>query len=208
MAQNVILSLLLPTRHRNEQEVEMAQEPRTSQAPARTENARQQSGTLQRRQIHRASPFSLMRRMTEEMDRAFERFFDDFGWGSFAGREGLSSTRAGVWTPRIEAFQKGDQFIVRAELPGLKKDDIEVNVTDDAITIQGERRHEEERNEEGFYHSERSYGSFYRMIPLPEGVISESAKASFKDGVLEVQLQAPPHEVSRGRKVEIQESQK
>jgi HSP20 family protein len=77
-------------------------------------------------------------------------------------------------------------------------------VTEDAITIQGERRHEEERKEDGFYHSERSYGSFYRSIPLPEGVITDSAKATFKDGVLEVELQAPPQEVSRGRRVEIQ----
>lgn len=187
----------------------MAQEQRTSQAPARAENTNQQSsGTLQQRQYQHPGPFNLMRRMTEEMDRAFERFFDDFGFGAIGRRQGLSSRRAAGWTPRIEAFQKGDQFVVRAELPGLKKEDIEVNVSDDAITIQGERRHEEERTEEGFYHTERSYGSFYRTIPLPEGVISDSAKASFRDGVLEVQLQAPPHEVSRGRRVEIQEGQK
>jgi HSP20 family protein len=184
----------------------MAEEQRTPQSPARTEKGAQRSSeALQERQHQPPSPFQMMRRMTEEMDRAFERFFDNFGVGSFGRRSGLSSLRATGWAPRIEAFQKDDRFIVRAELPGLKKEDIDVNVTDDAITIQGERRQEEERKEEGFYHSERSYGSFYRSIPLPEGVISDSAKASFKDGVLEVQLQAPPHEVSRGRKVEIQE---
>ncbi|HEY0872674.1 MAG TPA: Hsp20/alpha crystallin family protein [Vicinamibacterales bacterium] len=184
----------------------MAQEQRTSQSPVRTEKGVEQSGgTLQPRHLRSLSPFQMMRRMTEEMDRAFERFFDNVGFGALAGRADLSPMRAVAWTPRIEAFQKGDQFIVRAELPGLKKDDIEVNVTEDAITIQGERQQEEERREEGFYHSERSYGSFYRSIPLPEGVITDSAKASFNNGVLEVQLQAPPHEVSRGRKVEIQE---
>ena len=187
----------------------MAQERRTSQSPTRTEKGEQQQsgGALQQRHHQYSSPFHLMRRMTEEMDRAFERFFDDFGFGGAAGRKGLSSSRAMAWTPRIEAFQNEDQFIVRAELPGLKKEDIEVNVTEDSVTIQGERRQEEERKEEGFFHSERSYGSFYRTIPLPDGVISDSAKASFRDGVLEVRLQAPPNEVSRGRRVEIQEEQ-
>ncbi len=141
------------------------------------------------------SPFQLFRRMTEEMDRAFDRMFGDF--------TGTRAAGAGVWSPRVEAFQKGDSFIVRAELPGLNKEDVEVNVTEDAITIQGQRREEHEHHEEGFYHSERSYGSFYRSVALPDGVITDSAKATFKDGLLEVRLQAPPSEVSKGRKIEI-----
>jgi HSP20 family protein len=174
------------------------------------------SGSLQRRHsdeglgfpgLFGTSPFELMRRMTHEMDRAFDRIFEDFGTGRgpwrspFAVSEGVST-----WSPRIEAFQKDDQLVVRAELPGLKKDDVEVNVTEDAITIQGQRQEEHERKEEGFYHSERSYGSFFRTIPLPEGVITDSAKASFRDGVLEIRLQAPPNEVSRGRRIEIGDS--
>ena len=154
------------------------------------------------------SPFQMLRRMTEEMDRAFERMFDDVG----VGRRSLAPPPAGsepsaigFWAPRIEAFQNDDKFIVRAELPGLKKDDVEVNVTDEAITIQGHRQEEQERKQEGFYHSERSYGSFYRAIPLPDGVIADTAEASFKDGVLEIRLQAPPSEVSRGRRLEIKE---
>jgi len=136
------------------------------------------------------SPFQLFRRMTEEMERAF------FG--------GSQQPQTGIWSPRVEAFQKQDKFIVRAELPGLKKDDVEVNVTEDAITIHGQRQEEHERKEEGFYQSERSYGSFYRSIPLPEGVITDSAEASFKDGVLEIRLQAPPNEVRKGRRIEIE----
>jgi HSP20 family protein len=154
------------------------------------------------------SPFQLMRRMSEEMDRVFDRVFDDFGSGRsvmprslFGG--GSLFGRETVWAPRAELFQKDDQFIVRAELPGLNRDDIDVTISDDQITIQGERRDEREREDEGLYVSERSYGRFYRTIPLPEGVIADSAKASFKDGVLEIRLQAPPHEVSRGRRVEI-----
>lgn len=157
-----------------------------------------------------ASPFGLMRRMSEEMDRMFDRMLDDFGVGrrSLAPRgffRGPGSTREAIWSPQIEAFQKEDKFIVRAELPGLKKEEVEVNVTEDALTIQGQRRHEHEEQREGFYHSERSYGSFYRAVPLPEGVITDSAEASFKDGVLEVRLQSAPSEVSRGRRLEITE---
>lgn len=155
-----------------------------------------------------AGPFELMRRMGDEMDRVFDRVFDDFGLGrrSSTPRSLFSAspiTPESLWTPRIEAFQKEDKFIVRAELPGLKKEDVDLNITDDVITIQGQRRHEHEEQREGFFHSERSYGSFYRAIPLPEGVLTDTADASFKDGVLEIKMQAPPNEVSRGRKLEI-----
>lgn len=157
-----------------------------------------------------AGPFQFMRRMSEEMDRVFDRVFDDFGFGRrpLARRSlfsGAPSFQENVWTPRIETFQKDDKFIVRAELPGLNKDDVEVNITEDVLTIQGHRQQEQEEQQEGFYHSERSYGSFYRAIPLPEDVIPDSAEASFRNGVLEIRLQAPPNEVRRGRKLEIKE---
>ena len=154
-------------------------------------------------------PFQFMDRMTEEMDRMFDRVFGDFGWprrsllsrGLFA-----PSTGEELWAPRIEAFQKGDRFIVRAELPGLKKDDVQVELTDEALTIQGERREEREKEGEGYYHSEREYGRFQRTIPLPDGVITESAQASFKEGILEISMQAPPAETRGRRRLEIQEA--
>jgi HSP20 family protein len=145
-----------------------------------------------------ADPFSLMQRMSDEMDRVFGSFLPS--------RFGTNRSMPQMWAPRIEAFQKEDKFIVRAELPGLKKDDVEVSITDDTIVLQGQRKHEHEQEREGFYHSERSYGSFYRAIPLPEGVIADTADASFKDGVLEVTLQAPPNEVSRGRRIEVKDA--
>lgn len=110
-----------------------------------------------------------------------------------------------LWSPQVESFQRGDQFVIRADLPGLKKEDVDIELTDDSVVIQGERREEHQEDREGYYRSERSYGSFYRVIPLPEGAISESAKASFNHGVLEVTVQAPPREVSRRRRVEISE---
>jgi HSP20 family protein len=179
-----------------------------NQALARTERDK---GTLQRRDAGSwlASPFDFVERMADEMDRAFDRMFRDFGFarGSFLSRRPLGALqREGAWSPRIEAFHKGDRFIVRADLPGLKKDDVQVDVTDDAITIQGERREEHEEEREGYYHSERQYGHFYRSIPLPDGVISESAQATFNNGVLEVSMQAAPAETTRGRRLEIKEA--
>ena len=187
------------------------QDTNTSGAPQSSgqsvQRREQHEGRLARPDLFAGSPFQILRRMTEEMDRAFDRMFDDLGTGRRFGLthplSGSQQSGVGIWSPRVEAFQKGDKFIVRAELPGLKKDDVEVNVTEDAITIQGQRQEEHESKQEGFYHSERSYGSFYRSIPLPEGVITDSAEASFKDGVLEIRLQAPPNEVSRGRRIEI-----
>jgi HSP20 family protein len=109
------------------------------------------------------------------------------------------------WTPAIEAFQRGSEFVVRADVPGLSRDDLTVEVGDDALTIRGERKYDHEEEREGVYRSERSYGSFYRVVPLPEGAMGESAKANFKDGVLEVVIPAPSQEVRRGRRIEIGE---
>jgi HSP20 family protein len=150
----------------------------------------------------------LFDRMTEEMNNVFDRMFGDFGMSRRPGMSrGLfnTSNRQGIWSPRVEAFQQGDRFVVRAELPGLKKDDVQVEMTDDALTIRGERREEQEEERDGYFRSEREYGQFFRAIPLPEGTIGESAQASFRDGVLEVTMQAAPSEANRGRRLEIRE---
>lgn len=168
-------------------------------------------GTLQRRQSTGgwlSSPFAIVSRMTDEMDEMFDRVFRDFG---MAPRVRMSSglfgpsMREGIWAPRIEAVQNGDRFVVRADLPGLKKDDVQVELGENALTIRGERREKHEQEREGYFHSEREYGQFYRTIPLPEGVIAESAQASFRNGVLEISMQAPPAEATRGRRLEIKE---
>jgi HSP20 family protein len=171
---------------------------------------RQQPGNMERRQQGGwpTSPFALMNRMTQEMDQMFDRVFGDFGLTTRPFSSGLfgSSTRQGLWSPRIEAVQKGDRFIVRADLPGLKKDDVQVELGENALTIHGERNDQREDERDGYYHSERQYGEFYRTIPLPEGVIAESAQASFRDGVLEISMQAPPAEATRGRRLEIKDA--
>jgi HSP20 family protein len=144
------------------------------------------------------APFSMMRRFQEDVERLFGGFGMRRGWSSpFGERE------SGDWTPAIDAFQRGNEFVIRADVPGLSREDLSVEIGDDAVTIRGERKYDHEEEREGVYRSERAYGSFYRVVPLPEGAVSESAKANFSDGVLEVVVPAPSQEVRRGRKIEI-----
>jgi HSP20 family protein len=89
---------------------------------------------------------------------------------------------------------------------GLKREDVNVEVMDDAVIIQGERKFDKDEERDGIYRSERSYGSFYRAVPLPEGAITDQAKANFRDGVLEVTMPCPP--APKGRKLEITEGAK
>jgi HSP20 family protein len=155
--------------------------------------------------IFDVGPFSLMRRMQEDMNRIFGNIWGTrHQWPSFWG-EGERSE----WMPAVEAFHRGNEFVVRADVPGLTRDDLSVEIGDDALTIQGERKYDREEEREGVFTSERGYGTFRRVIPLPEGAVSESAKANFKDGVLEIVIQAPSQEVRRGRRIEIdQEAEK
>jgi HSP20 family protein len=146
------------------------------------------------------SPFSVMNRFADEMERIFGGF--GFGHGPLTPR-GWGMGGQFDWSPQIEVHERDGQFIVRADLPGLSTDDVKVDINDDALTIRGERKQEHEENREGFYRSERSYGSFFRSIPLPEGVNAEEAKASFRDGVLEITMPAPQRTERRGRQIEI-----
>jgi HSP20 family protein len=142
-----------------------------------------------------SNPFTFMRRLTEEMDRAFgiePRFF------------GPAATETAAWAPAIEVFERDNKFFVRAELPGLTREEVKVTVVPDGLTIEGERKMEKEEKKEGFYRTERSYGSFYRQIALPEHVNAEGAKASFKNGVLEVEIPAVPMPEVKARALEIQ----
>ena len=151
------------------------------------------------------------RRMIDRFADEMDRLMAEFGFGpsrfSLGRRGGFLSPRGtpdwGAWAPDVEVFQRNSELVVRADLPGLKKEDVTVNVTDDGITISGERRQEHEEDRGGVYRSERSYGSFYRLVPLPPGTIADQAKASFKDGVLEITVPAPPEQVTQGRRLEI-----
>lgn len=90
--------------------------------------------------------------------------------------------------PAIDVFEKEDKFVVKAELPGIKEEDIHVSVVGDTLSIKGEKKTETEVKEEDYYRCERNYGSFYRSIPLPSNVDADKIEAAFEDGVLEVAL--------------------
>jgi HSP20 family protein len=177
-------------------------ERQTAMTPTRSE--RRQAAIRPLSQEWSGSPFSVMQRMADEMDRLFE----DFGFGrSWLGRPGHGREEGlQMWAPDVDVFQKDNQLTIRADLPGMKRDEISVEVTDDAVLIQGERKHEQQEEREGLYRRERGYGSFSRVIPLPEGAMSEQAKAEFREGVLEITMPAPP--VSKGRRIEISEAKK
>ena len=144
-------------------------------------------------------PFSMMHALHREMDRMFE----NFGFGSalahspFFGREMERS----MWSPEIEMFEKDGKIHISADLPGLDKNDVKVDLHDNVLTIEGERR-SEKRDEKGAW-SERSYGRFFRQIPLPENVNAETANAKFENGVLDITIDAPRQQQPRGKSIQI-----
>lgn len=143
-------------------------------------------------------PVSMIRRLAEEMDRAF----DTFGLPASGWRRGPLSKE--LWSPQVEMLERDGNIVVRADLPGLKKEDVYVEVREKALILEGERKQEEEEEREDYYRSERRYGRFYRSIPLPEGIDPDKANATFKDGVLEVRMPAPERAEQTGRRIEIQ----
>jgi HSP20 family protein len=200
-----------------------AQGTGTSSEAAHEQQAGRGSGALRRRSTlpSRAtfgmSPFSFMRRMIEDMDRMFEDF-GGLGRGVGFARElgaGVPATRASggvergglgaVWAPAVEMFERDGQLVVRAELPGLSREDVRIEVTDDgSLLIQGERRSEFEAQEEGgLYRSERVYGRFSRVIALPDDVDVDKAQARFDNGVLEISF-VLPDQSQRRRRIEIE----
>ncbi len=145
------------------------------------------------RDIFNFSPFAMMRRLSEEMDRAFS--------SSFGLTRG--SGESGMWSPPVEVRERNNNLEVTAELPGLNKEDVKVECTEEGIIIQGERKREQESHEGGYYRSERTYGNFYRMIPLPEGAQVDKAKADFKNGVLEVKVPLSEQQQRKSRQIPI-----
>jgi HSP20 family protein len=158
------------------------------------------------------SPFAFIRRFAEEMDRLVEDFGLEHGLhlpGFLTRGHELLRREAGLveaeWSPHIDVKEHDGRLLVRADLPGLTKDEIKVEVIEDTLTIQGERKEEKKEEGKGYCYSECSYGRFYRAIPLPEGVDTTKVTAEFQNGVLEVSIPLPSHDEPQARRVEVQE---
>lgn len=114
---------------------------------------------------------------------------------------GVTEDSFGAWAPPVDIFEKNDHLVIRAEIPGVKKEDMDVRIENGVLTLHGERKHETEVKEENSYRMERVYGTFTRSFSLPTTVDPTKVAATYKDGVLEVTV--PKVETAKPKKVEI-----
>jgi HSP20 family protein len=144
----------------------------------------------------RWEPVRELNTIQNEMNRLFNTFFD-------TPSPAPTGTSGAVrrWIPAMDLVETGDDFVLRADLPGLSEGDVSIELEDNVLTVSGERKAEHEEKKEGYYRVERSWGSFSRSLTLPEGVDPEAVKASFDRGVLEIRIPKP--EQRKPRKVAI-----
>ena len=170
---------------------ERSRQPESGQRGVETQ--RQPGSSLARRGWMRggplATPWDLMRRATAEMERMLEAI-DSTGFapGTPSRTGAFQRTRAAEWIPQIEVIYNTDSVTVRGDLPGVDLDDIEVGIEDNMLVVSGVRKHEEREEREGFVRTEREYGRFFRVIPLPEGADESTIEATFDGGVLEINV--------------------
>jgi HSP20 family protein len=141
---------------------------------------------------------------SRELD-AFQSDFNRLIDGFFGGRaNGSGGNGAQRWVPAIDLVETADSLVLKADLPGLTEDDVEIEVKDSVLTISGERSGKQEEKTENYHRIERSYGRFSRSLTLPEGVDPGSVKADFENGVLQVTVPKPaerkPHKISIGKR--------
>jgi HSP20 family protein len=130
--------------------------------------------------ITRWRPFRDVVSIQDEMNRLFDDFF---------GRPVLKTGwTEGVWSPTVDVSEDKDNVIIRAEMPGMSKEDVKISIQDNVLTLKGEKKQEKEEKDKNYHRIERSYGSFCRSFQLPTSVKSDKVKASYKDGVLSVTL--------------------
>jgi HSP20 family protein len=145
----------------------------------------------------RWDPFDLLTPLQAEFDR-----FWGSGWPTFRPLRRLTEL-PDVWTPRADIFEQNGSLVVKAELPGVKKEDIAIAIEEGDLVIRGERKIEEKVEEKDYLHTERFFGSFFRRLPLPEGVMPEKIEAVYKDGVLEVKVPKPVTKEPETRRIPV-----
>lgn len=141
--------------------------------------------------VAKRKPSELVSRV-EDFEQWFDRFMEDMWrrpFPSLFGRDRWLPIRPlSMRIPALDVYEEKDTVVVKAELPGMKKEDVEVNLVGETLTIKGEKKEDKEVKEDDYYRRERSYGSFLRTVALPCEVKSDEIKASFKDGVLEIRM--------------------
>ncbi|MDI6851344.1 MAG: Hsp20/alpha crystallin family protein [bacterium] len=147
------------------------------------------------RDLMRWDPFREIASLREEVDRLFDTFF---------GRqaEKMIREREAFWVPAVDIEETENEFIVKAELPGLKKDEVKLSITEDTLTISGERKMEKEEKGKTYHRIEMNYGKFERTVRFPTEVVPDKAKASYKDGILTITV--PKSEKAKSKEIEIE----
>jgi HSP20 family protein len=146
-----------------------------------------------------SSPWNMFRRMQEDMDRMWGQFFSGQGFGQPGGAQG--------GFPNVDMHETENEIIVRADVPGVEPEDLELFHADDRLIIRGECRRQEESKDQDWIRSERRYGRFERALPLPSEVRADQIQASFRNGVLELRLPKSPEAQQRMRRIPIQGGQ-
>jgi HSP20 family protein len=157
------------------------------------------------------NPLSMMRRMQDDLDRVFRAFGIPRLTAALAPPRELEEllatspalAQSTQWSPQIEVFERGGNLVVHADLPAVRREDVEVEIENDVLTIRGQRRQENREAEGGYRRTERTYGTFLRQIPLPEGIDPSEIEATYQDGVLEVIVPTPRDDQRPRRRVEI-----
>lgn len=143
------------------------------------------------------NPMALM----HDMDRLFDEFRSDWETMFMPPRQSATDL---VRAPLVDLADKGKEYVVKAELPGVNKDDLDIQVTENSIEISAESKKEEKEEREGYIRRERRYASFYRNIPLPDAILTDKAEADLKDGVLTIKLpKAAPLEEKKTKKLPV-----
>ena len=143
--------------------------------------------------ITRHDPFRDLRTLQDEVNRLFSsNFARSFGDEGFA---------RGAWAPSVDIYENKDQIVLEAELPGMNREDFELTVENNVLTLRGERRFEKKEESDNYHRVERAYGNFTRSFTLPQTVSSENATAEYKNGVLRVVLQK--REEVKARRIEV-----
>jgi HSP20 family protein len=143
--------------------------------------------------IIRWDPFDDLASLRESMDKLFEDFF--------TRRPGPRAATLAVWQPAVEVFDTEHDVVVRAELPGIDPKDVEITVTEDVLTIKGQAKQSHEEKSQNYFRRELRYGAFSRSLALPGGVQGDQAKATYRNGILEVRV--PKSEKAKPKSVKV-----